>query len=60
MQQLVASGQPELSEEHQTSRVYAGRMAQPDEMAAAAAFLVGPDSSYMTGQALVVDGMWSP
>lgn len=60
MQQLVASGQPELSEQHQTARVYAGRMAQPDEMASAAAFLIGPDSSYMTGQALVVDGMWSP
>jgi NAD(P)-dependent dehydrogenase (short-subunit alcohol dehydrogenase family) len=33
-----------------------GRMAQPKEIANAVAFLVGPQSSFMTGSALTVDG----
>lgn len=56
----MASGQAELSEEHTIARVYARRLGNPEEMAAAASFLIGPESSYMTGQALVVDGMWMP
>lgn len=27
---------------------------------ATVAFMIGPDSAYMSGQALVVDGVWSP
>ncbi|MCL2089828.1 MAG: 3-oxoacyl-ACP reductase FabG [Micrococcales bacterium] len=33
-----------------------GRFARPEEVAAAVRFLVGPDSSYITGQVLTVDG----
>lgn len=33
-----------------------GRLAGPDEVAAAAVWLAGPASSYVTGQALAVDG----
>ena len=33
-----------------------GRMGQPDEVAAAVAFLLGPDAAWITGTDLVVDG----
>lgn len=32
------------------------RASQPDDIVGAALFLAGPDSSYITGQTLVVDG----
>ncbi|WP_372499854.1 SDR family NAD(P)-dependent oxidoreductase [Williamsia maris] len=35
-----------------------GRLAEPSEIAAAVAFLVSPDSSYVTGSTLAVDGGW--
>jgi 3-oxoacyl-[acyl-carrier protein] reductase len=38
------------------SRTALGRYGQPEEVAAAVAFLVGPDASYITGATLNVDG----
>ena len=33
-----------------------GRVATPEDVAAAVAFLVSPDAAYVTGAALLVDG----
>jgi NAD(P)-dependent dehydrogenase (short-subunit alcohol dehydrogenase family) len=38
------------------SRTPLGRLALPDEIAGVAAFLLGEDSSYITGQSIYVDG----
>ncbi|HEY4095196.1 MAG TPA: SDR family oxidoreductase, partial [Baekduia sp.] len=38
------------------TQVPAGRLGTPEEIAAAAAFLLSARASYVTGQALLVDG----
>ena len=39
-----------------TAAVPLGRMAEPDEIAGAVAFLAGPDAAYITGAVIPVDG----
>jgi NAD(P)-dependent dehydrogenase (short-subunit alcohol dehydrogenase family) len=50
-----ATGTPAVSD-WLTSHVPLGRWADPQEVACAALFLAAPASSYLTGQALLVDG----
>lgn len=52
MRQLNASGKPELSAEYLMRNCYMRRFGQPEEMADVVNYLIGPESSYITGQAI--------
>lgn len=52
----VRSGQDPRFVERYAARVPLGRMAEPQEMAGAVVFLASDASSYVTGQAIAVDG----
>lgn len=52
----VFSGQNDTFVSAYSRRTMLGRMARPEEIAAAARFLVSEDAGYITGQNVVVDG----
>jgi NAD(P)-dependent dehydrogenase (short-subunit alcohol dehydrogenase family) len=56
IEQGLADGS--LREDWMVARVPMKRLAQVDEIVNAVRFLVGEESSYMTGQSIVVDGGW--
>jgi meso-butanediol dehydrogenase/(S,S)-butanediol dehydrogenase/diacetyl reductase len=37
-------------------RITLGRLSEPEDVAACVSYLAGPDSDYMTGQSLLIDG----
>lgn len=55
----VARGQPESFVERYEARTPLGRMANEDDIAGAAAFMVSDAARYVTGQILMVDGGFS-
>jgi NAD(P)-dependent dehydrogenase (short-subunit alcohol dehydrogenase family) len=50
---------PAADRERSAAATAAGRLGTPEEVAAAVAFLLSADASYITGASLVVDGGWS-
>lgn len=55
----VFDGQPELFVTQYEEKVPLRRMARPDEISPAVAFLLSDQSSYVTGHNLMVDGGWT-
>jgi NAD(P)-dependent dehydrogenase (short-subunit alcohol dehydrogenase family) len=47
---------PEEVVQARASAIPMGRMGRPEEMADAVLFLLGPDSSFVTGQDLAING----
>jgi 2-keto-3-deoxy-L-fuconate dehydrogenase len=58
-QRIASLGDLETARAAFVARQPMGRLGRADEIAAAALFLASDQSSFMTGQALVVDGGWS-
>jgi NAD(P)-dependent dehydrogenase (short-subunit alcohol dehydrogenase family) len=52
----ITGQSPETIRAERVGRIPIGYVGDPDDVAAVVAFLVGPDSRYMTGQALNVSG----
>ena len=57
IEQGLADGS--LQEDWMVNRVPMHRLARTEEIAEAVRFLAGDEASYMTGQAMVVDGGWT-
>ena len=52
-----AAGEPAgFGTQEFAKRITLGRLSEPEDVAACVAFLAGPDSNYMTGQSLLIDG----
>ena len=48
-----------MSEEQMVKMIPLGRIGEPEDIAKAAVFLASDDSSYITGQTIIVDGGWT-
>ena len=53
---LAAATYTAKEDEEVTGRIAVRRLGTPAEVAATVAFLAGADSSYLTGQTLLIDG----
>jgi NAD(P)-dependent dehydrogenase (short-subunit alcohol dehydrogenase family) len=51
---ILTKGPAPSAEDH--AQHWAGRVGQPEDIAAAAAFLLGPEAGFVTGTELVIDG----
>ena len=58
-ERIAAQGDYDVVRAAFIARQPMGRLGTPDEIAATALYLASDDSSFMTGQALVIDGGWS-
>jgi meso-butanediol dehydrogenase/(S,S)-butanediol dehydrogenase/diacetyl reductase len=54
--ELGETSQPGEAMRNFAAGILLGRVAQPNDIAGLASFLAGPDSDYITGQVIVVDG----
>jgi NAD(P)-dependent dehydrogenase (short-subunit alcohol dehydrogenase family) len=58
-QRLAESADPEQTYREMSATQLTGRMARPEEVAAAALYLAADESAMVTGSTLMVDGGWS-
>ncbi|MNC96286.1 Diacetyl reductase [(S)-acetoin forming] [compost metagenome] len=53
----ASAGKPEAwGWEQYSKNITLERLSEPEDVAAVVSFLAGPDSNYITGQSIVVDG----